>query len=185
MAEPPVGRKACLRARRGRTCARGTVFPWNSLPTRDFWESMMSRKAALAVMTLIGSLAGGLALGSYAVGGLGGTVPQIFKGEAGAEHDVAAWIPPPPPPPATIGPVSARHVCTGCDADLYREADWRQSASYDDADLEDGYRFVDADGAAVPSTADDASAPSPLEQYGLTLPLVGTPPVVTVARAEP
>lgn len=168
MAEPSVGRKACLRARHSHSV--------ELTPDARFLGIEMHGKVALAVMTLIGALAGGLALGSYAVGGLGGTVPQIFRGTAGVEHDVAAgWIGP-PSAPAVIGPTPARHICTGCDAGLYREADWRQSAAYDETDLEGGYRFVDADAAAAPSTADDASAPSPLAQYGLTLPPVETPP---------
>lgn len=98
---------------------------------------MMIGKVAFAAGLFVASSLGGVALGSYTIGGfrMDQPAPDIIRDLAAADVSDEA----PPQQVAVIGPVDTRHVCKGCDAKLYRDREWRyEEPAYEDASYE-GY----------------------------------------------
>lgn len=153
----------------------------------------MEKKLAIAMACLLTSSLGGVALGSYTIGGFRSQSPANAGGDlaisASGESEATALVQ--PVGYAPIMPEQA-HVCRGCDAHPYRE--WGENADQTDYvqgeeigdEAEVPVRFVDAaqDDEAkggtrpLPRIAPSADA---LAAYGVTLPEPSTIPQQAVA----
>lgn len=128
-------------------------------------ENMLHAKIAFAAGAMAASLLGGIALGGYTTGGFNAREPVdvIANAASRVRSENSGEV------AAVVGPVN--HVCTGCDAKLYREDAWYPSDMVYDTDEEwareerESARVVRAALDAVPAQErdDGFDAPEDLE----------------------
>lgn len=121
---------------------------------------MMIGRIAFAAGLLLASSLGGVALGSYTIGGFRfQQPPDIIAGLAVAQGDLAAAEPALVPQPEPV------HECLGCDAKLHREVDWYAAAiAYTEGPQPDpGYDW--APDEALPAAAPDEKGDHALAVY--------------------
>lgn len=115
---------------------------------------MIAAKIAFAAGAFAASLLGGVGLGSYTIGGFRVAQPVDIIAEMAPDASAGAYVEAPLPQ----APVN--HVCTGCDAKLYRDVDWYE-ASYlpEEPPPEEGrWTVADDPAAAEPVPADAVPA---------------------------
>jgi hypothetical protein len=96
---------------------------------------MLAGKLAFAGLLSLASLCGGVGLGSYTVGGFRTNTPPDIIGLLNHHQPDDAHV---TPPPAML-PSRVAHVCTGCDASLFRDPPMAEDAYGEDAGYELGY----------------------------------------------
>ncbi len=114
---------------------------------------MIAGKIALASGAFAASLLSGVSIGSYTIGGFRMHQPIDIIAEMASNRSREAFVQEPLPQ----APIA--HVCKGCDAKLYRDVDWDQSAAayLSDEGAEDEGRWSVADDP-VPADAEPVAA---------------------------
>lgn len=122
---------------------------------------MMISKLAFAAGLFVASSLGGVALGSYTIGGFRiDDPPDVIGGLAAVDVQGEGA-----PPKAAAPIMDYMHVCKGCDAKLYRDQDWQyeepahEEARYDDyGEPEDLMRSEDELARATDAPRDEKPA---------------------------
>ena len=145
---------------------------------------MIASKLAFAAGLFIASSIGGVALGSYTIGGFrADDRPDIIGGLAAADVSSEAT-----PKPVDLAVMDGAHVCAGCDAKLYRDEEWRyQEPAYDEASSESYGEPEDltvAEDAPQAATAKPETAPVvQIADAGASAPASEAPAQLAVAHS--
>ncbi len=112
---------------------------------------MIAGKIAFTAGAFAASLLSGVSLGGYTIGGFRQHQPIDIIAETATSRSRDAFV------AAPLPQAPVRHVCTGCDAKLYRDVAWDQAeASY----LPDDGQATEGEGRW--SVAEDSVPPDPV-----------------------